>query len=109
MNIDLKNQLLNNILTANSENPGKLISDYKKSDHPAEKAVTKVTDKLNLIETLEKNPSLIDQLKSLLSSKDKKVMGLLPLMAQVRMSYMRHVSLYEISEYYLFTLDTNLR
>ena len=78
LNIDLKNQLLNNILTANSENPGKLISDYKKSDHPAEKAVTKVTDKLNFIETLEKNPSLIDQLKSLLSSKDKKSNGASP-------------------------------
>jgi len=38
---DLRNKLLYNILEVSSENPGKLISDYNKSDHPLMDALDK--------------------------------------------------------------------
>jgi len=49
---DLRIRLLYNILEVNSENPGKLISDYNKSDHP-------------LMDTLDKSVKLTDAITRL--------------------------------------------
>lgn len=49
---DLRTKLLYNILEVSSENPGKLISDYNKSDHPIMDALdrsVKLTDSLSKI------------------------------------------------------------
>ena len=50
--IDLRFKLLYNLLEVSSENPGKLISDYRKGDHP-------------LMDALEKSTKLADAFKKL--------------------------------------------
>jgi hypothetical protein len=53
---DLKVRLLYNILEVNSENPGKLISDYNKSDHPLMDALDKSVKLTNAVTRLAKIP-----------------------------------------------------
>lgn len=53
---DLKNKLLYTILEVSSENPGKLISDYQKSDHPLMDALDKSIQLGGAVEKLSKLP-----------------------------------------------------
>ena len=53
---DLRIKLLYNILEVNSENPGKLISDYNKSDHPLMDALDKSIKLTNAVTKLAKIP-----------------------------------------------------
>jgi len=53
---DLRIKLLYNILEVNSENPGKLISDYNKSDHPLMDALDKSIKLSNAFTKLAKIP-----------------------------------------------------
>jgi hypothetical protein len=53
---DLRIKLLYNILEVNSENPGKLISDYNKSDHPVMDALDKSIKLSNAVTKLAKIP-----------------------------------------------------
>lgn len=55
---DLKIKLLYNILSVSSENPGKLISDYNKSDHPLMDALDKSASLSDAVEKLENIPGL---------------------------------------------------
>lgn len=55
---DLKIKLLYNILEVNSENPGKLISDYNKADHPLMDALDKSVKLANAIDKLAKIPGM---------------------------------------------------
>jgi hypothetical protein len=53
---DLKNRLLFNILEVSAENPGKLISDYNKSDHPLMDALDKSVKLTDAVERLARIP-----------------------------------------------------
>lgn len=55
---DLKTRLLYNILEVSSENPGKLISNYNKSDHPLMDVLDKSLKLNNAIEYLAKVPGM---------------------------------------------------
>jgi hypothetical protein len=55
---DLKTRLLYNILEVSSENPGKLISNYNKSDHPLMDALDKSIKLNHSIEFLAKVPGM---------------------------------------------------
>lgn len=55
---DLRTRLLFNILEVSSENPGKLISDYDKSDHPLMDALDKSVKLTNAIDKLANIPGL---------------------------------------------------
>lgn len=55
---DLKTRLLYNILEVSSENPGKLISNYNKSDHPLMDVLDKSVKLNNSIEYLAKVPGM---------------------------------------------------
>lgn len=70
---DLKTRLLYNILEVSSENPGKLISDYNKSDHPLMDALDKSVKLTNAIDHLSKIPGM-SKLVNVLDSKSKKVL-----------------------------------
>lgn len=61
----LKNKLLFTILEVSSENPGKLISDYNKADHPLMDALEKSEKLGSAIEKLQKIPG-VSSLSSLL-------------------------------------------
>lgn len=70
---DLKTRLLYNILEVSSENPGKLISDYNKSDHPLMDALDKSVKLTNAIEHLSKIPGM-SKLVSVLDNKSKEAL-----------------------------------
>lgn len=53
---DLRNKLLYTILEVSSENPGKLISDYQKSDHPLMDALDKSVQLGGAVDKLSKLP-----------------------------------------------------
>lgn len=76
---DLRTRLLYNILEVNSENPGKLITDYNKADHPLMDALDKsvklgdAVDKLTKIPGFKKlSKSLDKKSKNILKDKTKK-------------------------------------
>lgn len=76
---DLRNKLLYNILEVSSENPGKLISDYNKSDHPLMDALDKSVKLAAAFEKLEKIPGLAklankmnQKSKAIISDEDEK-------------------------------------
>ena len=54
--LELRTKLLYNILEISSENPGKLISDYNKSDHPLMDALDKSVQLTNAVEKLARIP-----------------------------------------------------
>jgi chromosome segregation ATPase len=70
---ELKIKLLYNILEVSSENPGKLISDYNKSDHPLMDALEKSTKLSRAVDKLENIPGL-GKLSKILDSKSKKIL-----------------------------------
>lgn len=70
---DLKTRLLYNILEVSSENPGKLISDYNKSDHPLMDALDKSVKLTNAIEHLSKIPGM-SKLVNVLDNKSKQAL-----------------------------------
>jgi CRISPR type III-B/RAMP module RAMP protein Cmr1 len=70
---DLQNKLLYNILEVSSENPGKLISDYNKSDHPLMDALDKSVQLATAFEKLEKIPGL-SKLAEKLNRKSKTIL-----------------------------------
>ncbi|MBS7254131.1 hypothetical protein [Flavobacterium branchiicola] len=70
---DLRVKLLYNILSVSSENPGKLISDYNKSDHPLMDALEKSANLSDAVEKLEKIPGL-SKIAKILDSKSKKIL-----------------------------------
>ncbi|QZT37064.1 hypothetical protein K5X82_17795 [Halosquirtibacter xylanolyticus] len=55
---ELRNKLLYNLLDVSSENPGKLISDYNKADHPVMDALDKSVKLANAVDRLNKFPGL---------------------------------------------------
>ncbi|MCL9805233.1 hypothetical protein NAT51_06860 [Flavobacterium amniphilum] len=67
---DLKTKLLQNFLQMYSENPGKLISDYNKSDHPVSELLENSNKLENSIEKLEKIPGM-DKIVGFLEKKAK--------------------------------------
>lgn len=69
---DLKTRLLYNILEVSSENPGKLISDYNKSDHPLMDALDKSVKLTNAIDKLSKIPGM-SKLVNVLDGKSRKI------------------------------------
>lgn len=76
----LRDKLLYNILEISSENPGKLISDYNKSDHPLMDALDKSVKLANAFQKLSKIPGFTKISKAvekragdLLNQEDKKV------------------------------------
>ncbi|GFO58407.1 hypothetical protein GMST_07320 [Geomonas silvestris] len=58
ISFDLRTKLLYNILEVNSENPGKLITDYNKSDHPLMDALDKSFRLANAVDKLAEVPGL---------------------------------------------------
>ncbi|MCM0079998.1 hypothetical protein L4X63_00180 [Geomonas sp. Red32] len=70
---DLKIKLLYNILEVNSENPGKLITDYNKSDHPLMDALEKSVKLGNTIDKIAEIPGL-SKLVSVLEKKTRKTL-----------------------------------
>jgi hypothetical protein len=76
---DLKNKLLYNILEVASENPGKLISDYNKSDHPVMDALDKsaklgeAVDRLSKIPGLSKLADILDKKSNSIVEKSDKL------------------------------------
>ena len=72
--VDLRNRLLFNLLEVSSENPGKLISDYNKSDHPLMDALDKSVKLANAVEKLAKIPGF-SKLAQVLDKKSKNVLG----------------------------------
>jgi len=70
---ELRTKLLFNLLSASSENPGKLISDYNSSDHPLMDALEKSAKLANSIEVLSKIPGF-SKIVTKLDEKSKKIL-----------------------------------
>lgn len=68
---DLKTKLLQNFLLMYSENPGKLISDYNKTDHPIMELLENSNKLETTVQKLENIPGL-SKISKLLESKSKK-------------------------------------
>ncbi|WP_338792445.1 hypothetical protein [Bernardetia sp. MNP-M8] len=67
---ELKVKLLSNLLQISSENPGKLISNYEKSDHPIMDVLEKSMGLDKAVDKLSKSDS-IDKVRELLENKRK--------------------------------------
>lgn len=70
---DLRTRLLYNILEVNSENPGKLITDYDKSDHPLMDALDKSVKLTVAVDKLSKIPGF-SKLTDVMEQKSKKLL-----------------------------------
>lgn len=77
---DLRTRLLYNVLQVSAENPGKLITDYNKADHPLMEALEKSSKLTEAVEALGKIPGLsalakklADKSEALLEIQAKKV------------------------------------
>lgn len=68
---DLRTKLLQNFLLMYSENPGKLISDYNKTDHPIMELLENTNKLETTVQKLENIPGL-GKLSKLLATKSKK-------------------------------------
>jgi len=84
MTRELKVKLLYNLIDVNSENPGKLISDYNKSDHPLMDALDKSTKLADSVTKLARVPGfsalakrLDERSKALLDSEENKIKAVL--------------------------------
>lgn len=82
---ELRIKLLFNIVSINTENPGKLISDYNKSDHPLMDALDKSSKLADAVTKLAKIPgfsaitkSLDDKANKILSAEATKIEAALP-------------------------------
>lgn len=69
---ELRLKLLFNILSVSSENPGKLISDYNKSDHPLMDALEKSASLSDAVDKLEAIPGM-SKLAKILERKSKRI------------------------------------
>ncbi|MBT9483337.1 hypothetical protein [Sediminibacterium sp.] len=76
---ELRVKLLYNIIEVNSENPGKLISDYNKTDHPLADAMDKSIKLTNAVTKLAKVPGFAkiakiyaDKAESIIEKENKK-------------------------------------
>lgn len=67
---DLRNKLLYNLLEISSENPGKLITDYNKSDHPLMDALDKSVQLTNAVEKLARIPGFNKIAKKMVSKSE---------------------------------------
>lgn len=67
---ELRTKLLFNVLQVSAENPGKLITDYNKSDHPLMDALEKSSKLSDSLETLSKIPGLSAIAKKLSEKSD---------------------------------------
>jgi len=70
---ELRIKLLYNILEVNSENPGKLITDYNKSDHPLMDALDKSVKLGHTIDKIAEIPGLT-KLSAMLEKKAKRML-----------------------------------
>ncbi|MCW4441072.1 coiled-coil domain-containing protein [Vibrio splendidus] len=77
---ELRTKLLYNLVDVNSENPGKLISDYNKSDHPLMDALDKSSKLADSVAKLARVPGfsalathLDSKAKTILEAEDKKI------------------------------------
>ena len=68
---ELKAKLLYNLVLANSENPGKLITDYNTTDNPLMDALDKSTKLANAIEKLSKIPGFTKIAENLAKKSEK--------------------------------------
>ena len=68
---ELRVRMLFNILEVSSENPGKLITDYQKSDHPLMEALENSAKLSKSIEQLTKFPGLAPLVKNLSKKNDE--------------------------------------
>jgi hypothetical protein len=73
MKNDLRTRLLFNLLQVSSENPGKLISDYNKSDHPLMDVIEKSAKLSDAMDTLAKIPGLSAITKTVVDRAEKKL------------------------------------
>lgn len=71
---DLRTKLLFNVLQVSAENPGKLITDYQKSDHPLMEALENSSKLSDSIESLSKIPGL-GSLAATLSKKSEEIIN----------------------------------
>lgn len=71
---ELKIRLLYNILEVSSENPGKLISDYNKSDHPLMDALDKSAKLSNAIDKLSNIPGF-SKISKILEEKSSRILN----------------------------------
>lgn len=69
---DLRVKLLYNIISISSENPGKLISDYDKSDHPLTDALEQSVKLANAVERLSDVPGL-KRITTMLANKSERI------------------------------------
>lgn len=70
---ELRIKLLYSILEVNSENPGKLITDYNKSDHPLMDALDKSVKLSNTIDKIAEMPGLA-KIATMLDKKSKRML-----------------------------------
>ena len=68
---ELRNKLLYNLIDVNSENPGKLISDYNKSDHPLMDALDKSSQLADALSKVDRIPVLSSLVKHLADKQTK--------------------------------------
>lgn len=73
ISFDLRTKLLYNLLEVNSENPGKLITDYNKSDHPLMDALDKSFKLASAVDKLAEIPGL-SKLATALDKKAKRIL-----------------------------------
>lgn len=70
---ELRTRLLFNLLQVSSENPGKLISDYNKSDHPLMDVIERSAKLTDAMGTLAKVPGLSAITKTIVDRAEKKL------------------------------------
>lgn len=68
---ELRTKLLFNLLQVSSENPGKLITDYNKTDHPLMDALEKSAKLSDAVDSLSKIPGMTKLAKKMAASSDK--------------------------------------
>jgi hypothetical protein len=71
---ELRIKLLYNLLNVSSENPGKLISDYNKSDHPILDVMEKSSKLSDAVESLAKIPGM-SAIGTLIAKKTEKILA----------------------------------
>ncbi len=71
---ELRIRLLYNLLNVSSENPGKLISDYNKTDHPIIDAIDKSSKLSEAVDRLEKIPGM-KKVAKILEARSEKIIN----------------------------------
>ena len=72
---ELRTKLLFNLLQVSSENPGKLITDYQRSDHPLMEALENSSRLSSSIEVLNRIPGFSSLAKKLSARQDEILSG----------------------------------